>query len=384
MIRHLIFSLIWVGAGCVTTWAADSVEFTSPGFPPSRMEADGRLVEDWGSIKPVVEGEGLNISAGTVRAVHLEDTIPAAVWATEQGPVQVTAVAYRAPVFPAGMDILTVRLQETAGQDRHLTVRLEVDPPAKIGLSVAHVDKRAILALPLETQELLVSRDWGYTVDTTPMPGWAKPEGECDPAFANIRAGMGGIPIGYRFRVAPRTQANIVLGFCESHWDRPEIRPVICLVEGSRPMIVDPIARWGRHKPGVILFTASDNDADGWITVTIRPVPGAQDKNPILNVIWVFPADRRPNLNRVIKGELNDQTLYYVDVGGGRDQPILPSHDLRFPVELSANGTKELTFYVACPGGSVVTPERTAWTTQSLYRAAKEVWQAWAQSTASK
>lgn len=216
------------------------------------------------------------------------------------------------------------------------------------------------------------------------MPGWAKPQGECDPAFANIRAGMGGIPIGYRFRVAPRSQANVVLGFCESHWDRPQIRPLLCLVEGARPLLVDPINQWGRHQPGTLLFTASDTNADGWITVTIKPVPGAHDQNPILNVIWVFPPDKRPNLDRVAKGELNDQALYYVDVGGTKDQPILASQDLRFPMTLPGNGTKELTFCVACPGGSVVTPELTAWTKDDLFRAAKEVWQAWSQSTAAK
>jgi len=383
MIRYIALSLVFAVASGML-WAADPVEFTSPGFPPSRLDADGRLVEDWGSVKIVVEGEGFQANQGTVRTVRLEETIPAAAWTSEQGPVQVTITAYRAPVFPAGMDILTVRLQETTGQDRRLTVKLEVDPPATIGLSVAHVDKQAILAIPVETQESLVLNDWGYTVDTTAMPGWAKPEGECDPAFANIRAGMGGIPIGYRFRVPPRSQVNVVLGLCESHWDRPEVRPLICLVEGARPMIVDPISRWGRHQPGVLLFASSDTNGDGWITVTIRPVPGAQDRNPILNVIWVFPGDQRPNLNRVIKGELNNQALYYVDVGGTRDQPILASQDLRFPVELSANGAKELTFYVACPGGSVVIPELTAWTTQGLYRAAKEVWESWSQATASQ
>jgi len=346
------------------------------------MDADGRLVEDWGSVKPVIESEGLILEKGTIQPVRLEETVPAAVWTATLGPVQVTATGYRAPTFPSGMDVLSVRLVETSGQDRRLTLSLQIDPPPRVGLSTAQVDKRTVVAVPLETQELLELRDWGYTIDTTAMPGWAKPQGECDPAFANIRAGMGGIPIGYRFRVAPRTQANVVLGFCESHWDRPQIRPLLCLVEGARPLLVDPIDRWGRHQPGTLLFTASDTNADGWITVTVKPVPGAHDRNPILNVVWVFPADKRPNLDRVAKGQLNDQALYYVDVGGTKDQPILASQDLRFPVALSGNGSKELTFYVACPDGSVVTPELTAWTKDDLFRAAKEVWQAWSQSTA--
>ncbi|NMC21537.1 MAG: hypothetical protein GYA33_14095 [Thermogutta sp.] len=384
MIRHVVLALYLMSAAWATLWAAEPVEFAAPGFPSSRMEADGRLVEDWGSLKLVVEGEGVNVEEATVQAVRLEEIVPAAAWSAGPGPVQVTATAYRAPVFPAGMDVLTVKLVETSGRDRRLALRLEIDPPPRVGLSTAQVDQRTILAIPLETQELLELRDWGYTIDTTPLPSWAKPEGACDPAFANIRAGMGGIPIGYRFRVAPRSQANVVLGICESHWDRPQARPLLCQVEGARPMLVDPIERWGRHQPGVLLFAASDSNGDGWITVAIKPVPGAPDRNPILNVIWVFAGDRRPNLQRVAKGQLNEQALYYVDVGGARDQPILAGQDLRFPVELPANGSKELAFYVACPGGSVVTPEMTAWTPQTLYQAAKEVWQAWPQSTVVK
>lgn len=383
MIRHVVFSLI-LAAACASLSLAEVVEFTSPGFPPSQMDAEGRLTEDWGSLKIVVESDGVTAQGGTVQVVRLEELVPAAVWSCEAGPIRVTATAYRAPVFPSGMDVLTVTLQETAGQDRHVTLKMVVNPAPRVGLSTAQVEKRTVLAIPLETQQLLKLRDWGYTIDTTAMPGWAKPEGECDPAFANIRAGMGGIPIRYRFRVTRRSQANVVLGICESYWDRPQIRPLICLVEGARPMVVDPIDRWGRHQPGTLLFTALDNDGDGWITVTIKPVPGARDQNPILNVIWVFSGDQRPNLARVAKGELNEQALYYVDVGGVRDQPILESQDLSFPVELAANSSKKLTFYVACPGGSVVTPELTACTTESLFQAAKDVWKNWSQSVTAR
>lgn len=81
---------------------------------------------------------------------------------------------------------------------------------------------------------------------------------------------------------------------------------------------------------------------------------------------------------RVVKGELNAQATYYVDVGGQQDQPILAVENLEFTVILPPRSAKELTFYVACGNGTVVNPDLTAWTVEALYHAACEVWQGWA------
>lgn len=377
MIRQIALWTMLALAGGVAL-AADSVEFSSPGLPPSRMEASGQLIEDWGQVRWLLKGEGLPQPVAELQAINLDNVVPAARWTATQGNIRLTASAYRAPVFPDGMDVLTLRLENAADAEAKTVLALQITPQAKVGLSLASLDNRPVLAIPQETRASLPTRDWGYTIETTPMPGWAKPLGECDPAFRNIRAGMGGIPIAYRFRVEPRGKVQVVLGLCESHWDRPGIRPIICDVEGARPQIVDPLERWGRHQPGALPFAASDVDGDGWVDVRIKPVPNAADQNPILNVIWVFAADKRPNLARVVKGELNAQVRYYVDVGGQQDQPILAVENLEFPVNLPPRSAKELTFYVACGNGTVVNPDLTAWTVEALYHAACEVWQGWA------
>ncbi len=362
--------------------ASEPVAISSPGFAPSHFEPEGRLVESWGSVKLRITGEGLQPEETSLRSIMLSECVPAACWTARFGPVLVGATAYRAPIFPGGMDVLCVELEETAGQSRQLTLGLEISPQARTGFSTARVEDRVVLSIPVETQQQLQANDWGYTIDTTPMPGWAKPEGECDPAFANIRAGMGGIPIRYRFRVEPGSKAQVILGICESYHSRLGSRPILCMVEGARPVLVDPLERWGRHKPGVLPFAAADVSGDGWLSLSVQPVAGAPDHNPILNVIWVFPGDERPNLNRVVAGQLSDQARYYVDVGGARDQPAIVTDGMQFPLELVPSGTKRLTFYVACGDGSAVVPELTAWTTEGLYRAAVEVWQAWSRSTA--
>ena len=41
---------------------------------------------------------------------------------------------------------------------------------------------------------------------------------------------------------------------------------------------------------GVLLFAAKDANGDGQLDVAVLPKIGAPDTNPILNVLWLFPA----------------------------------------------------------------------------------------------
>ncbi|MCX6928533.1 MAG: hypothetical protein NT154_35790, partial [Verrucomicrobia bacterium] len=94
------------------------VTFTSPGLAPSRLDDQGRLVEDWGSITVNMAGAGLPSTApATLQSIKLDGLIPAAQAQSRYGTVALTLTAYRAPVWPAGLDVLIVRLAETAGQE---------------------------------------------------------------------------------------------------------------------------------------------------------------------------------------------------------------------------------------------------------------------------
>jgi len=357
--------------------AGQEVEFSSPGLPPSKMDAAGRLVEDWGTVELQVEGADLAEASPKVVPIMLDDCIPAALAEADRGPLRVTWIAYRAPIFPSGVDVLTVRLQATGSEAVPALVKVQLSAEAKATLTTARIGNRVVLSVPLETFAHVQTRDWGYVNETTAMPGWAKPEGPADPAYANIRAGMGGVPILYRFKVEPGSQAVVILGICESHYDRAGIRPVLYEVEGARPEVVNPIARWGRHRPGALPFRARDVNGDGQLEVAARPLPNARDRNPILNVIWVFQGNRAPSLPRLISGELSHTAWRYVDVGGQNDQSFYLGEPLQFPVIVPASGSCELSFLVACQGSSAPVPESTAWTPSSLRQAAREVWLAW-------
>lgn len=366
-----------VAAASVAAVAAEPVAFDSPGFPPSSMDAQGRLVEDWAAVGAKLTGERVTEGPAKVEAVKLDGMIPAARATSNRGAVRLVATAYRAPTFPAGVDVLSFRVEEARGQAAKVTLAIELPEKSRVGLRSVSLGTRTVLTLLPDAIVEREVRDWGYSDDAVSMPGWAKPEGKCDPAFRNIRAGMGGVPIVYRFGVAPGSEATVVLGFCESHWAEPDKRPLVCRVEGARDQKVDPITKWGQHKPGVLAFRARDENGDGKLQVAVLPVPGAPDRNTILNAIWMFPPGPAPNLKRVLAGDLSAKAVRYVQVGGEKDQSIFLPGKLEYPMTLPAGGVKELTFLAACHGGSAPIPEQAAWTTDTLRRAALAVWSDW-------
>lgn len=357
-------------------FAAD-VSFTSPGFPPSQMDAAGRLVEDWGAVSVKLSGEGVTDAAPAVAAVKLDGVVPAVQAVSRHGAVALTLTAFRAPAFPAGVDAFSVRVEEKQGRAANVIVALDLPAKVHAGLRTARLGGRAVLTLPPREESGERPRDWGHCDEASSLPGWAKPAVPCDPAFRNIRAGMGGAPIIYRFAVRPKSKANVVLGFCESHWAEAGQRRLSCRVEGAQPQEVDPIAKWGRHKPGALLFDARDEDGDGRIGVTVCGAANAKDKNPILNAIWIFPAGPPPDLKQVIAGKLSATARCYVDVGGQNDQSLYPGGKLEYRLSLPACGSQELAFFAACQGGVAPIPDASAWTAETLRRAAREVWRDW-------
>jgi hypothetical protein len=375
VIYHVLSALVWLSA---TLPASEEVKLHSPGLTPSKVAATGELVEDWGSLQLRLEGETLQpVTEPAVSPIELDGIIPAARIAWRAGAVAVNAEVFRAPAFPAGLDLLTVRLEETKGAAARGTLHVDLPEGARIGQrSVSHGSRR-VMILPDHARAEQEFRAWGHFDEASSLPGWASPLPGFDPAFANIRAGMGGVPIVYRFSVEARAELTVVLGFCESYWSNPGGRMMSCKVEGAPALVVDPIARWTRHQPGGIAFEGVDANGDGALEVLVLPAPGTPDRNPILNAIWLFESALEVGARQVITGRLNAAAIRYVDVGGEIDQSILPGGAVEFPFELKKGGTLELTFFVACRGTQLPSPEENAWTPEQLRQAAREVWEDW-------
>lgn len=359
---------------CAGAFAEDSVQIGLPGFPPSKMEASGKLVEDWGSLAFGLSGEGIPAEgSGSIQRVVLDGIIPAAQARIQRGHLVLTLTAFRAPAWPSGFDVLTVRIEETSGRRCRATLAVDLPDGSIVGRQSVRIGGRTVLSLLEPPTVKQKKRDWGYDDEAQSLPGWGTPEVECDPAFRNIRAGLGGVPILYRFAVEKGSSAQVVLGLMESFHSTSGQRIQVCKVEGAPPVEVDPITRWGRNRPGALVFNAKDENNDGFLDVNILPAAHSPDQNPILNVLWIFPPNIGVNPDQVISGRMNQAALYYIDVGGQRDQSLYLSGRLEYELDIPAKGFKELSFFVASPGASVPLPERTAWTVASLRKAAREV-----------
>ena len=363
--RAILCLLAMLGAAV----AQEPITVSSPGLAESSMTAEGALSEDWGAVRLLLDGEAL--ASIKLARVQLDETFPAAQWTGSRGAIRLTSTAWRAPIWPAGVDVLTVRVENTGGQEANARLSLSLPETARIGPDAVQIGGRRIIALPDRALVAQEPREWGWWDSGSALAGWGKPTVPCDAAFANIRAGMGGVPLVYRFRTS---QAQVALGILESHWAEPNQRPLVCAVEGAESRSVDPLTEWGRHRPGVLLFEGRDANADGWLDVVVTTPADAPDGNPILNAIWLFPPGASARAEDIAAGKLNALATRFVDVGGAGDQSLYPDANAAYDLHLAPGAADELTFLVACPRATAPDPEQSAWTLATLRRAAREVW----------
>lgn len=363
---------------CAAT-AATEIEIRSPGFSPSRVGPDGSVLEPWGAVTlRLVSPDGAKLEQR-----QQDNPMPAAVTVATAGSVKLSQTAYRAPIWPAGCDVVQATIENCSDQSAETQIELAVPPKMAIGETVGVIDGRPSLALPTTLQATRQRRDWGCMGGITPLRGWAKPDRPCDPAFKNISAGLGGVPIKYQFRVQAGAAKTLVLGFCESHHEEPAKRIMVATAEGAPPQKMDPIARWGRHVPGLVRFEARDVDHDGLITVAVAPDASAADRNPILNVIWLFGTTAPPD-DAILAGNAGTSAEHYVDVGGDKDQSLYPPGNLKYTIPLLPREKRTILLSLRCPdGGPIPDPTTSAWTTYSLHKAAADVWRdRWAEPVA--
>ena len=369
MFRTLAFLVITLTVAVLPiSGEENSAKIWSPGTPPTEVDAEGGLHEPWGvlSLK-------LNPSTSTEQT-YTEQPVPTVITNKKAGPITLTETVYRAPAWPEAVNVIQAVVTNNGAEPQTATLEVVLPEKMSLGEHLGAVGSRVAVALPVDVEPIREELGWGCTGGVAKLPGWAKPSSVCDPAFKNISAGMGGVPIKYKFSVEPGANRTVVLGFCESHWAIPGKRPVVINVEGSPTKSIDPLVLWGQHVPGALTFNASDVNGDGKIDVSIEPHPQASDKNPILNVIWMFSPSTAIVVDSVIAGKLNDKAEHYVDVGGEQDQMLYKGDSLTYQLSLEPGASQSLLFLAATPaGGNVPDPVTMAWTEDSLRKAAEDV-----------
>ena len=171
----------------------------------------------------------------------------------------------------------------------------------------------------------------GFSADTsivrrigglTGTNAWADPGPGYDPAFSTVAWGTNR-PITYEISVPPGESRRIALGFCESYRSVAGLRNLVVTAEGAEDQAVDPIDQAGRNVPFAVLMDAHDTDNDGLITVEV--LASAGDPNVHVAALWVFPASYAIDVDALIRGSLNAESLAYVDAGNELQRQELPS-----------------------------------------------------------
>lgn len=137
---------------------------------------------------------------------------------------------------------------------------------------------------------------------------WAKPPTSLDPSLRDIAVHMGG-SIHYELAVPAGTSRRAALALCEGWWNETGKRVQVLRVEGAEPKIIDTVADIGHNKAAAFWFDGRDINDDGRIEIVVEAAAQAQDKNTILNGLWIFTADQKPNSEALLAGRLNSSAL---------------------------------------------------------------------------
>jgi hypothetical protein len=155
---------------------------------------------------------------------------------------------------------------------------------------------------------------------------WAKPPAGADPSLQDIAVHMDG-NIAYEVTVPPGASCRVALALCEGWWSEAGKRIQVLRVEGVAPKTVDTVTDLGKNKPGAFWFDAKDVNHDGIINISIEAAPQGADKNTILNGLWVFAANVKPDSEALLSGKLNSLALARLNVtnpgGPARNDLIL-------------------------------------------------------------
>jgi len=167
---------------------------------------------------------------------------------------------------------------------------------------------------------------------------WARPPTTCDLSLRNIAVHMSG-SIQYELAVPAGASRRIALVLCEGWWNQAGKRVQVLRAEGADPKTVDTIADIGQNKAASFWFEARDTNGDGKIEIEVEAAPQAADKNTILNGLWVFATDTKPDSAALLAGKLNGLALARMDTAG----PGGPARNDLILVHVTNTGTETRT-----------------------------------------
>ena len=179
------------------------------------------------------------------------------------------------------------------------------------------------------------------------LSGWAKPARACAPVFSGIDLATGGKPLLFQATVPARRQVTVVFGLCEGWHRESGKRPLILTVEGGGSKRVDPVKDFGADQPGLYSLPGQDKDGNGVIDISVTTPEGAEDRNAILNALWIF--DAPPANERILSGQADGQALALWPGNLGPERQAVMLLTLTNASSVSAVRQPVLTIYSVSP-----------------------------------
>ncbi len=153
---------------------------------------------------------------------------------------------------------------------------------------------------PQDRSDLRRTDDGGY------LKNWANPSSDIEKSIRNIAVHMDG-SISYELVVPAGESRSIALVLCEGYWKETGRRIQSLIVEGAETKTIDLIEDVGHNEVASFWFNAIDQNLDGKIQLTINAA--GSDKNTILNGLWVFKSDTKPDHKKLLNGKMNASAL---------------------------------------------------------------------------
>jgi len=142
-----------------TGWARADMLIGAPDVSPTVVDGSGALQEDWGLARLELQGQSEEAAAEQRYDVA---PVPTALTTLTAGAVTLTERAYRAPIWPAGVDVIEARAQNTGDEEKVVGLRVLLPEGVDTGNRVAMLGGRAVLALLEDMQPVRKEREWGY------------------------------------------------------------------------------------------------------------------------------------------------------------------------------------------------------------------------------
>jgi hypothetical protein len=179
------------------------------------------------------------------------------------------------------------------------------------------------LVLPRQQPKLVLERVDSQVGEV----GWASPPRGSDPAFSNVAIGFGH-PVHYRFKAKKSDRYTVAFGLCEGYHGQAGQRILVLQMEGKPLRKVDMVAEKGRNQPALFSFPARDENGDGWVDLAVSAVTNSPDTNTILNALWIFRGDAKPDQQALLAGRSTWPALAHLDCGADTTANKPRRHDL--------------------------------------------------------